>query len=81
MTDDFYHRYMGDIKLMQSLGVKRFRMSISWTRIYPTGEGQVNQKGLDFYGGLINNLLAAGIEPYVTLYHWDLPQVRERSLS
>ena len=75
VADDFYHKYMGDIQLMQSLGVKRFRMSIAWTRIYPQGDGDVNQKGLDFYGGLINNLLAAGIEPHVTLYHWDLPQV------
>ena len=66
---------MGDIQLMKSLGVKRFRMSIAWPRIYPQGDGAVNQKGLDFYGGLINNLLAAGIAPHVTLYHWDLPQV------
>ena len=66
---------MGDIQLMKSLGVKRFRMSIAWPRIYPQGDGAVNQKGLDFYAGLINNLLAAGIEPHVTLYHWDLPQV------
>ena len=76
LADDFYHRYTSDIQLMQSLGVKRFRMSIAWTRIYPQGDGSVNQKGLDFYAGLINNLLAAGIEPHVTLYHWDLPQVR-----
>lgn len=75
VADDFYHCYMGDIRLMQSLGVKRFRMSIAWARIYPQGDGPVNQKGLDFYAGLINNLLAAGIEPHVTLYHWDLPQV------
>ncbi|CAL5223968.1 g6575 [Coccomyxa viridis] len=74
LADDFYHRYTSDIQLMQSLGVKRFRMSIAWTRIYPQGDGSVNQKGLDFYAGLINNLLAAGIEPHVTLYHWDLPQ-------
>ena len=75
VADDFYHRYMGDIKLMQSLGVKRFRMSIAWARIYPQGDGALNQQGIDFYSGLINNLLAAGIEPHVTLYHWDLPQV------
>ncbi len=75
VADDFYHRYTSDIQLMQSLGVKRFRMSIAWTRIYPQGDGNINQKGLDFYAGLINSLLAAGIEPHVTLYHWDLPQV------
>ena len=79
MADDFYHRYMGDIKIMQSLGVKRFRMSIAWPRIYPQGDGPLNQKGLDFYVGLITSLLAAGIEPHVTLYHWDLPQVPLRS--
>ncbi len=75
MADDFYHRYMGDIKIMQSLGVQRFRMSIAWPRIYPQGDGPLNQKGVDFYVGLVTSLLAAGIEPHVTLYHWDLPQV------
>ena len=66
---------MGDIKIMQSLGIKRFRMSIAWPRIYPEGDGPLNQKGIDFYVVLITGLLAAGIEPHVTLYHWDLPQV------
>ncbi|CAK0738170.1 hypothetical protein CVIRNUC_001004 [Coccomyxa viridis] len=74
VADDFYHRYMGDIKIMQSLGVQRFRMSIAWPRIYPQGDGPLNQKGVDFYVGLVTSLLAAGIEPHVTLYHWDLPQ-------
>ena len=66
---------MGDIKIMQSLGVQCFRMSIAWPRIYPQGDGPLNQKGVDFYVGLVTSLLAAGIEPHVTLYHWDLPQV------
>ncbi len=80
LADDFYHRYTERHSSSCSpLGVKRFRMSIAWTRIYPQGDGSVNQKGLDFYAGLINNLLAAGIEPHVTLYHWDLPQVRTSS--
>lgn len=75
IADDFYHLYQSDIGLLQQLGAKHFRMSISWPRIYPNGDGAVNQKGLDFYSNLVDALLAAGIEPHVTLYHWDLPQV------
>src|SRR5579871_5251635 len=71
---DQYHRYPEDIKLMQELGLKNYRFSISWPRIYPTGEGAVNQKGLDHYSRLVDALLAAGITPWVTLYHWELPQ-------
>ena len=63
-----------DIKLMQSLGIKNFRLSISWPRIFPQGRGLPNPEGLKFYSDLIDALLAAGIEPHVTLYHWDLPQ-------
>ncbi|KAK9823911.1 hypothetical protein WJX72_006306 [[Myrmecia] bisecta] len=71
---DFYHRYEEDIQSMKELGIQVFRFSISWPRIFPDGSGQVNQAGLDFYSRLIDALLAAGIEPSVTLYHWDLPQ-------
>ena len=60
---------------MKTLGIKAFRMSISWPRIQPTGTGLPNQAGLDFYNAVIDSLLAAGIEPWITLYHWDLPQV------
>ena len=60
---------------MKGLGIKAFRMSISWPRIQPTGTGMPNQAGLDFYNSVIDSLLAAGIEPWITLYHWDLPQV------
>ena len=73
-SDDFYHRYPHDIALMQSLGLKAFRFSVSWTRIFPTGTGAPNAKGVDFYKRLVDALLAAGIAPYCTLYHWDLPQ-------
>ncbi|MBY0356633.1 MAG: beta-glucosidase [Candidatus Obscuribacterales bacterium] len=71
---DHYHRYAEDIKLMRRLGLTSYRFSVSWPRILPEGRGQVNSKGLDFYERLVDALLAAGIEPFLTLYHWDLPQ-------
>ncbi|HEX4309009.1 MAG TPA: GH1 family beta-glucosidase [Acidobacteriaceae bacterium] len=74
VTDDFYHRYKEDIASMQRLGVKGFRFSIAWPRIFPTGTGTPNPKGIDFYKRLTDALLAANIEPFCTLYHWDLPQ-------
>ena len=60
---------------MKEMGIQAFRMSLSWPRILPNGTGAVNQKGLDFYSTVLDELEAAGIEPWVTLYHWDLPQV------
>ncbi|MCL6432125.1 MAG: beta-glucosidase [Anaerolineae bacterium] len=74
VADDHYHRWPQDIALMQSLGLKAYRFSIAWPRIIPDGIGAVNAAGLDFYDRLVDGLLAAGIEPFVTLYHWDLPQ-------
>jgi beta-glucosidase len=71
---DHYHRWPEDIALMQSLNIQAYRFSIAWPRILPEGRGQVNQAGLDFYNRLVDGLLTAGIEPFVTLYHWDLPQ-------
>ena len=71
---DSYHRYREDIALLKNLGVKAYRLSIAWSRIFPEGRGQPNQKGLDYYNRVIDALLAAGIRPYVTLFHWDLPQ-------
>jgi len=71
---DHYHRYQEDVRLMQELGFNAYRFSIAWPRILPRGRGQVNNKGLDFYDRLVDTLLAAKIEPFVTLYHWDLPQ-------
>ena len=62
---------------MKELGLKAFRFSLSWPRIVPEGVGAVNQAGLDFYDRLVDELLAAGITPFVTLYHWDLPQALE----
>jgi beta-glucosidase len=74
---DFYHRYREDVALMRELGVNGFRLSVSWPRIVPQGRGAVNVAGLDFYDRLVDELLAAEIEPFVTLYHWDLPQALE----
>jgi beta-glucosidase len=72
---DHYHRYKQDVGLMRDLGLNGYRFSIAWPRVIPEGRGQVNQKGLDFYDRLVEELLKNGIEPYATLYHWDLPQV------
>jgi beta-glucosidase len=71
---DFYHRYPEDIALMRELGLGAFRFSIAWPRVLPEGRGRVNEAGLDFYDRLVDELLAAGIQPFPTLYHWDLPQ-------
>ena len=71
---DFYHRYAEDIALFAEMGFKVFRFSIAWTRIQPTGTGPVNRAGADFYHRLIDALLDHGIEPIVTVYHFDLPQ-------
>lgn len=71
---DHYHRWKGDVELMKELGVNAYRFSISWPRILPEGTGTPNSPGLDFYHRLVDRLLAADIEPFVTLYHWDLPQ-------
>lgn len=71
---DHYHRWREDIELMKTMGLKAYRFSIAWSRILPEGTGRVNSKGLDFYQRLVDGLLQAGIEPFVTLYHWDLPQ-------
>jgi beta-glucosidase len=74
VADDYFHRYKQDIALMKDLGLKCCRFSVSWTRIFPTGTGAPNQQGVDFYRRMTEALLEAGIEPFCTLYHWDLPQ-------
>jgi beta-glucosidase len=71
---DHYHRWPDDVALMQGLGLHTYRFSIAWPRILPQGVGAINQKGIDFYSRLVDGLLAAGITPFATLYHWDLPQ-------
>ncbi|KAM0987103.1 hypothetical protein ACFX19_011421 [Malus domestica] len=81
---DEYHHYkasLEDVQRMKDIGMDAYRFSISWTRIFPNGTGPINQAGVDYYNRLIDALLAKGIEPYVTLYHWDLPQALEDKYS
>ncbi|MEV4108604.1 GH1 family beta-glucosidase [Nonomuraea sp. NPDC049695] len=75
---DHYHRHSEDVRLMKDLGMAAYRFSVSWPRVVPEGSGKVNKAGLDFYDRLVDELLAVGITPYATLYHWDLPQALER---
>ncbi len=74
---EFYNRFDEDISLMKYLNISNFRFSVSWTRILPYGSGGVNQKGIDYYNRIIDNCLEKGIEPWITLYHWDLPYALE----
>ncbi len=73
-ADDHYHRTRDDVALMRDLGLQAYRFSIAWPRVQPEGRGQVNRVGLDFYDRLVDRLLENGIQPFATLYHWDLPQ-------
>ena len=75
---DHYNRWKEDIELLKALNIKNYRFSISWPRILPLGTGQINQAGIDYYNSFIDALLDAGIEPWVTCYHWDLPLALER---
>ena len=77
VATDSYHRYAEDIALMKQMGLKACRFSVAWPRIFPKGTGEPNQKGVDFYRRYCDALRAAGIEPFCTLYHWDLPQALE----
>lgn len=73
VCSDHYHRYKEDIKLLSELGLKAYRFSIAWTRIIPDGKGEINKKGIEFYSNLIDELIKYGIEPIITMYHFDLP--------
>jgi len=77
VADDHYHRLESDLDLMKELGLEAYRFSIAWPRVQPTGSGEANPAGLDFYSRLVDGLLARGIRPIATLYHWDLPQPLE----
>ncbi len=74
---DFYNRYQEDVDLVKQLNIPNFRFSIAWSRILPNGTGEVNQAGIDHYNNLIDYCLQKGVEPWVTIYHWDLPQALE----
>ena len=76
---DHYHRFKEDIALMAELGLKTYRFSIAWSRIYPQGNGEVNEKGLAFYDDIINECIHYGMEPMVTVYHWDMPQALQEA--
>jgi beta-glucosidase len=76
---DFYHRYKEDVELVRALGFKVFRFSIAWSRVLPFGVGQVNQAGIDFYHHVIDECLKNDLIPYITLYHWDLPEALSKS--
>jgi beta-glucosidase len=76
---DHYHRYAEDVALLADLGVTHYRFSLAWPRLQPEGTGELNPEGVDFYSRLIDALLAAGIQPWITLYHWDLPQTLENA--
>jgi len=73
VADDSYHLYKEDVKLLKGLGVGVYRMSMSWSRVFPTGKGEVNEKGLDYYRRVVDELLANNITPYITLFNWDTP--------
>jgi beta-glucosidase len=75
---DHYHRYREDIALMKEVGLEAYRFSVSWSRVLPDGRGQVNAAGLAFYDRLVDRLLEAGIRPFCTLFHWDLPQALQQ---
>jgi beta-glucosidase len=76
---DHYHRMPEDVSMMKNLGLKAYRFSISWPRVLPQGRGEINPKGLDFYDRLVDHLLAAGIQPFATLNHWDFPQLLQEA--
>lgn len=75
---DHYHRYQEDVALMHSLGIQAYRFSISWSRILPQGIGEINKEGINFYRKLVQELIQKGITPFLTMYHWDLPEALEK---
>ena len=77
VANDHYHLYKQDFAMLRKFGTKHYRLSIAWPRIFPEGRGAINQKGVDFYHRLIDAMLKEGITPWVTMFHWDLPQALE----
>lgn len=78
---DHYHRYKEDVRLMAEMGLKAYRFSVAWSRVIPDGEDEINEEGLAFYENLVDELLLYGIEPILTLYHWDIPQALQEKYS
>ena len=78
VADDDYHRYKEDVSLLKNLGATCYRFSVSWPRIFPTGSGTPNDKGIEFYQRLVDELRANNIEPFCTLFHWDLPDALQK---
>ncbi len=78
---DQYHRYRDDVQLMKRLGIKAYRFSVSWPRVFPEGTGRLNPAGLDYYRRLVDELLANDIQPWMTLFHWDLPQALQERVG
>src|ERR1700676_155872 len=74
---DFYNQYQKDIDIVKQLNIPNFRLSISWPRIFPNGTGEINHAGIDYYNRVIDYCIQQGIEPWITIYHWDLPQTLE----
>jgi beta-glucosidase/6-phospho-beta-glucosidase/beta-galactosidase len=81
VANDHFHLYKEDVQLIKAVGARAYRFSIAWPRIFPDGSGAPNPRGLDFYNRLVDELLANGIEPFATLYHWDLPQTLQGRLG
>ena len=81
VASNSYFQYNEDIEILKTLGLKTYRFSISWARIYPNGKGKINQEGVDYYNNLLNLLLENNITPNVTLYHWDLPQALQEEYN
>lgn len=78
---DFYHKFPQDLTLMRSMNIRNYRLSIAWSRIFPEGIGAVNKAGVDFYNRMIDFCLELEIEPWITLYHWDLPSELEKKAA
>ncbi len=81
VANDSYHLYKEDVQLLKAVGAKCYRFSVSWPRVFPDGTGKPNAKGMDYYKRLVDELLANGIEPFCTLFHWDLPDVLQTGLG
>ena len=81
IADDSYHKFSSDMDMIKYMGLNAYRFSISWPRLFPNGHGEINWEGVQYYNSIINMLAAANVTPFVTLYHWDMPQALEHEYS